>query len=61
MSDAAWVGSLRFVSGAEEKVTRVFDAPGGFVESLGGLGVSDAHVDSVVSRHVDRVSALSKE
>ena len=40
MTDAAWIGPLRFVSGADEKVLRMFDAPGGFVESLDNLGVN---------------------
>lgn len=39
MTDTAFIDPLRFVSSADEKVVRVFDAPSGFVESLGGLGV----------------------
>ncbi|WVR05373.1 hypothetical protein IAU60_002387 [Kwoniella sp. DSM 27419] len=40
MTDVAFISPLRFVSSADEKVTRVFDAPEGFVESLRTLGVS---------------------
>ena len=49
MADIAWVSPLRFASAADEKVARVFDAPGGFVESLASLGVveGDAVGDSV--------------
>lgn len=39
MADVAWISSYRLASVADEKVARVFDAPGGFVESLAGLGV----------------------
>lgn len=42
MTDAAFISPLQFVSGADEKVTRVFDAPSGFVESLEGLGVASS-------------------
>jgi hypothetical protein len=38
---AAWLSPYRFASGADEKVTRVFDAPGGFVESLSSLGARE--------------------
>jgi hypothetical protein len=47
MTDAAWLSGLRFASGADEKVTRVFDAPAGFVESLGTLGVASSKTDEV--------------
>ncbi|WVQ78566.1 hypothetical protein IAT38_000652 [Cryptococcus sp. DSM 104549] len=40
MTDASFISPLRFVSSADEKVVRVFDAPEGFVQSLGTLGVS---------------------
>ncbi|WVF71999.1 hypothetical protein IAT40_006810 [Kwoniella sp. CBS 6097] len=40
MTDVAFITPLRFVSSADEKVVRVFDAPEGFVESLRTLGVS---------------------
>ncbi|WWC89777.1 uncharacterized protein L201_004703 [Kwoniella dendrophila CBS 6074] len=41
MTDISWISPLRFVSSADEKVARVFDAPEGFVESLRTLGVSE--------------------
>jgi elongator complex protein 2 len=41
MTDAAFISPFRFASSGDEKVTRVFDAPGGFVESLQALGVSN--------------------
>lgn len=40
MTDASFISPFRFVSGADEKVARVFDAPQGFVESLRSLGIS---------------------
>ncbi|ODN98383.1 elongator complex protein 2 [Cryptococcus wingfieldii CBS 7118] len=40
MTDATFISPFRFASTADEKVTRVFDAPEGFVESLRTLGVS---------------------
>lgn len=36
----AFLDRLRFASGADEKVVRVFDAPKGFAASLYGLGVT---------------------
>jgi elongator complex protein 2 len=52
MSDVAWITPLRFASAADEKVARVFDAPGGFVESLASLGVmGDEVVADSVSGH----------
>ena len=45
MTDAAWIGPLRFVSGAEEKVVRVFEAPSGFVDSLGSVGVKKGGIE----------------
>ncbi|WVW82861.1 hypothetical protein I302_104873 [Kwoniella bestiolae CBS 10118] len=41
MTDIAFISPLRFISSADEKVARVFDAPEGFVESLRTLGVSE--------------------
>jgi hypothetical protein len=40
---------MRFASAGDEKVARVFDAPGGYVESLASLGVvsGDVTADSV--------------
>ena len=46
MTDAAFIAPFRFASTGDEKVTRVFDAPGGFVESLQALGVSTSMQDS---------------
>ncbi|KAK4684880.1 elongator complex protein 2, partial [Tremellales sp. Uapishka_1] len=50
MTDIAFIDSLRFASSADEKVTRVFDAPGGFVESLTSLGVESSSEVDVSSR-----------
>lgn len=47
MTDAAFISPYRFASTGDEKVTRAFDAPGGFVESLHSLGVSAQSQDSV--------------
>ncbi len=38
---------LRFVSIADEKVARAFEAPRGFVKTIQGLGVVDLEVDEV--------------
>ena len=48
MTDAAWLSPYRFASGADEKVTRVFDAPAGFVESLDGLGAGTGGKEDLV-------------
>ncbi|WWD16158.1 hypothetical protein CI109_100583 [Kwoniella shandongensis] len=40
MTDVSFITPLRFVSSADEKVARVFDAPEGFVQSLATLGVT---------------------
>ncbi|WRT67342.1 uncharacterized protein IL334_004312 [Kwoniella shivajii] len=50
MTDIAFISPLRFVSGADEKVARVFDAPEGFVESLRTLGVSEGSRNEEGSR-----------
>ena len=42
-----FISPLRFISTADEKVARVFDAPGGFVESLGSLGIVEDVGDTV--------------
>jgi elongator complex protein 2 len=47
MTDAAFIDPLRFVSSADEKVVRIFDAPSGFVESLKSLGVETADREGV--------------
>jgi len=45
---ATWLGSLKFVSVADEKVARVFDAPKGFVKTLSGLKTTrGAELDAV--------------
>jgi elongator complex protein 2 len=49
MTDAAFLSPFRFASTADEKVTRVFDAPQGFVESLPALGVSSVDDSDLVS------------
>lgn len=46
MTDAAFISPYRFASTGDEKVTRVFDAPGGFVDSLQSLGVSTESRDT---------------
>ena len=54
MTDAAWIGPMRFVSTADEKVARIFDAPSGFIESLDSLGVLASHngiIDTVCTPH----------
>ncbi|KDQ10026.1 hypothetical protein BOTBODRAFT_504183 [Botryobasidium botryosum FD-172 SS1] len=51
-----WVDPLRFVSIADEKVARVFDAPGGFIRTLKGLGVGADAVGSV-DEHARPVAA----
>ncbi|WWC69248.1 uncharacterized protein I206_103185 [Kwoniella pini CBS 10737] len=50
MTDIAFISPLRFVSSADEKVARVFDAPEGFVESLRTLGVSSRNRDEEGAR-----------
>ncbi|EIW70033.1 hypothetical protein TREMEDRAFT_68443 [Tremella mesenterica DSM 1558] len=40
MTDCVFLNPLKFASTADEKVTRIFEAPSGFVESLHTLGVS---------------------
>ena len=44
---ATFIGSYKFVSVADEKVARVFDAPKGFLNTLKGIDVEDATVDTV--------------
>jgi elongator complex protein 2 len=43
----AFLDRLRFASGADEKVVRVFDAPKGFAASLYGLGVTQEDLTEV--------------
>lgn len=47
MTDAAFLSPLRFISAADEKLLRVFDAPGGFVQSLSSLGVLDTQESAI--------------
>jgi elongator complex protein 2 len=47
MTDAAFISPYRFASTGDEKVTRIFDAPAGFVESLESLGVAGGSRDTV--------------
>lgn len=50
---ATWLDSFRFVSVADEKVARVFDAPKGFVKTLEGLRTAEGSVAEAVSRRFD--------
>jgi hypothetical protein len=45
--DVAFLDALRFVSIADEKVARVFEAPRGFIHVIKGLGVSELTLDEV--------------
>jgi elongator complex protein 2 len=47
--DIAFLNSLMFVSIADEKVARVFEAPRGFVDTVNGLGVAELASDQVRS------------
>lgn len=49
MTTVAFLDRLRFASGADEKVVRIFDAPKGFAESLYGLGVTTDNLSSMAS------------
>lgn len=49
---ATWLGSLKLVSVADEKVARVFDAPKGFVKTLSGLNTAQGVDLEVVSHFV---------
>ena len=42
-----FIDSMRFVSVADEKVARVFEAPGAFVRSVKNLGVADSDISEV--------------
>ena len=44
---AVFIGPLRFVSIADEKVARVFDAPKGFVQTLTGMKTIQLDADLV--------------
>ncbi|KAF9507357.1 hypothetical protein BS47DRAFT_1373915 [Hydnum rufescens UP504] len=43
---AAFIGSYRFISVADEKVARVFEAPKGFLNTLKGINAEDPTVDT---------------
>jgi elongator complex protein 2 len=45
--DVAFLDELKFVSISDEKVARVFEAPGGFVRVIKGLGISELMPDEV--------------
>lgn len=47
MTCVAPISRLRFVSGADEKVVRVFDATRGFARSMKRLGVTEDDLESV--------------
>jgi elongator complex protein 2 len=47
--DVAFLDPLKFVSIADEKVARVFEAPGGFVDIVNSLRVAELAVDMVCS------------
>lgn len=47
MEDVAFLSRLRYISGSEEKIVRVFDAPGSFIESMVRLGVDENLQDDV--------------
>jgi elongator complex protein 2 len=49
--DVAFLDALRFVSIADEKVARVFEAPRGFVHVIKSLGVSELMSDEVRCLH----------
>jgi hypothetical protein len=46
---ATFLGPTRFVSVADEKVARVFDAPKGFIKTLKGVGITDGDAGEIVS------------
>ena len=58
--DAVFLDPFRFISIADEKVARVFEAPREFVETIRNLHVTDVTEDTV-SRPLDRslVSCLT--
>lgn len=47
MEDIAFLSRLRYISGSEEKIVRVFDAPAKFIESMRTLGVDENLADDV--------------
>jgi elongator complex protein 2 len=51
MEDVAFLSRLRYISGSEEKIVRVFDAPALFIESMRELGVDSSLVNDVSWEH----------
>jgi hypothetical protein len=47
MEDVAFLSRTRLISGSEEKIIRVFDAPKTFIESMQSLGVTRTLEDDV--------------
>lgn len=47
IEDVAFLSRLRYISGSEEKIVRVFDAPAQFLETVRQLGVADTLQDDV--------------
>jgi hypothetical protein len=45
--DVTFLDALKFVSIADEKVVRVFEAPRGFVRVIKGTGISELMSDEV--------------
>jgi hypothetical protein len=45
--DAAFLDPLKFISIADEKVARVFEAPRGFIHVINGLGVTELAAEEV--------------
>jgi elongator complex protein 2 len=46
--DVTFLDALKFVSIADEKVARVFEAPSGFVRVIRGTGISELMSDEVL-------------
>jgi elongator complex protein 2 len=47
MTCGTWLGPYRVASGADEKLTRVFDAPEGFISTLKALKMEHADAGDV--------------
>jgi len=52
---AAFLDPLRFVSVADEKVARVFEAPRGFTHLIKSLGIADMAVEGVSFFHAQSI------
>lgn len=57
--DAAFLDPLKFVSIADEKVARVFEAPREFVDTVQNLRVAEFSTDVVSSSSIYRVCVLN--